>query len=269
MPRVFVYMNYNSSLSAESDPDLKFRHLEQFYDILFNSNLSSDFRPALSEYWTVQLGGGNLESTASFFQRIAGEIVNQKNIVGSDTNAMLERVRKISQQKLMASTTSISNACMYAQSITIPGESLTSAQVGTMPGTGSIIFPYVIDRRSPNNTIRIAFLDSNLCITDLVLRPWIHLCAKRGLVSVNIESGLSLDITARFIKPGIANVSREKGDNTSETLSVVSNTPPSIRKTFTFHKCVPISVNSQDYSYRGGGSVLRTAEFMYTRYTVN
>lgn len=272
-----------SSLSPEKTPESShFSQLENFYNALFvgsptsdsasNTQAISDFRPALNEYWTVRFeaAGNNNEG---FFKALAQETLNELNIIELRSSTLGERISRTINSRAMGTdrADSITSACLYAQAITIPGDKVATAAVQPLPGSGAIMFPPVLGNREASNVLAITFMESNMSFTDLVVRPWINICAKKGLVALRANPQFKINIVADFIKMGSAVASTLPGPNRNGDIGISETRIkelPSIRKTFTFYDCVPVSVASQSHSYKSGTVDLRQVDFMYSKHTI-
>jgi hypothetical protein len=257
-----------SSLSDKSTLDSTFyTQLETFYNALFigerrgaaNDSLAvTDFKPAKAEYWTVRFEPTGVGDVYAFFNQLAREIQrNSSTSIVENSNEIGSRInRLINTRAINTETGVLTQTCLYVQGISIPGEAVDSITVPALPGAGNIQFPAVIGNRSDRHTLTIAFMESNMSVVDLVIRPWVNICAKWGLVAINFRT----NIIADFVKVGSAKMLE---DGSTQKTHV-----PTIRKTFKFYDCVPISVPEQSYSYSSAGLVKMNTTFQYQRYTV-
>ena len=138
--------------------------------------------------------------------------------------------------------------CMFAQAVTIPGESLIYAREGIQ--YNSFIRGGVGQGRQDFNSVQINFLNTNVNFVDNVIRPWVVMTGHLGMIARPESKKYRCNLT--IYKLGIDRVDR----------------PPFIAQQFNFWEVCPINVSSEDLNYTSdGSSIVKTAEFVYQWYT--
>lgn len=138
--------------------------------------------------------------------------------------------------------------CMFAQSVTIPGDSLNYTQEGIT--YNSFIRGGVGLGRRDFDPLRINFLNTNVSFVDNVIRPWVIMTGHLGMIARPKEQKYRCNLT--IYKLGIDRVDR----------------PPFIAQQFNFWEVCPINVLAEELSYTAEGtSTTKTAEFVYQWYT--
>lgn len=139
--------------------------------------------------------------------------------------------------------------CMFAQAVSLPGESSVanpegfqqSGYIRTNAGGG----------RNAYNPLNISFLETNISFVDNVIRPWVIATSHLGLI-------------ARYGPENYrCNISVYK-------LGTFSNdTPPYVTCKYTFFGACPVEVNGDECSYMASNMPsTRTASFIYHYYTI-
>ena len=160
----------------------------------------------------------------------------------------------------VSARTNLTRSCLYAASVTIPAESTDTVSAMSIPGSGGIVSPLLLNNRVKPNNLEISFIENNASFADIIIRPWITACSRAGLVKIMSENKLNSNIVVEFIQPGVRTL--------NDSFEATDKSPPKIRKRFVFKNCVPISVNGQAYTYRDSGLVLRTVNFLYSSVVV-
>jgi len=138
--------------------------------------------------------------------------------------------------------------CMFAQTVTIPGDSLNYSQEGIT--YNSFIRGGVGKGRRDFDPLRINFLNTNVSFVDNVIRPWVVMTGHLGMIARPKEQKYRCNLTV--YKLGIDRVDR----------------PPFILQEFNFWEVCPINVLAEELSYTAEGTpITKTAEFVYQWYT--
>jgi len=152
------------------------------------------------------------------------------------------------------------NGCIFAQKVTIPGETMNVSPAsvennrGFLPGItsggrGSSYTP---------NSISIDFLETNTSFSDFVLRPWIIASEHFGFVARERDSDRSRDV--RNVKSTVYVMEYGK------TYQHVSMIP---KKVWTFFNCVPTSVEQYTLDYvEPNTPPIMKSTWTYTNYAV-
>lgn len=252
------------SLSTENTNRDNFDFLDKF----FNNLSQSDFKPAHNALWTVDFhgatgpGAGIRSNNASndsyvFFVNLAMAIKNdiQTNFIDRDLS-----VSRTIAPGTVSARTNLTRSCLYAASVTVPAETTDTVSAMSIPGSGGIVSPLLLNNRVKPNNLEISFIENNASFADIIIRPWITACSRAGLVKIMSENKLNSNIVVEFIQPGVRAL--------NDSFEAIDKAPPKIRKRFVFKNCVPVSVNGQVYSYRDSGLVLRTVSFLYSSVVV-
>jgi hypothetical protein len=140
--------------------------------------------------------------------------------------------------------------CMFAQTVTIPGESLGYSREG--PNYNGYIRGGVGQGRTDFDPIRISFLNTNVNFVENVIRPWVVMTGHLGMVARPKNQKYRCNITVYRL--GIETPDR----------------PPFILQQYNFFDACPINVLASDLSYTPDGTSLTTqAEFVYHWYTTS
>lgn len=145
--------------------------------------------------------------------------------------------------------------CIFANSVSIPGETLAIENVGISEGSrrGFINAP-IINGRSSFEPLQIGFTETNQSFVDGVLRPWVIVTGHEGLLARKNEASIKATIQ-------IYQLARAMDDET-----VRKNI---IRKHWTFEDCVPIQVAAEELTYGSTADYgKRQVHFVYNNYTL-
>lgn len=138
--------------------------------------------------------------------------------------------------------------CMFAQTVTLPGESLIYTREGIQ--YNSFIRGGIGQGRQDFDSVRIGFLNTNVSFVDNVIRPWLVMTGHLGMVARPPEQKYRCNMTV--YKLGIDRVDR----------------PPFVAQQFNFWEVCPINVTNENLDYSGDGRTpIKEAEFAYQWYT--
>ena len=150
--------------------------------------------------------------------------------------------------------------CVFAQKINTPSEGIDYIRVGENYKGGYVKGP-VTGTRADFNTFDASFLETNLSFADMVLRPWSIMAAHQGLFAREAD-------TVGGLTPRNGGLAGIKTNISIYHLGKAgAGIPPIVRKLYNFYECVPISVDSESYSYITDEMVLRNVSFLYSYYT--
>jgi len=141
--------------------------------------------------------------------------------------------------------------CIFAQGVSLPGETVNTEHVGITEGSnrGFINAP-VISGRANFNNLEIGFLETNRSFTDGVLRPWSIVVAHEGLIANQLSIKADIDVY-ELAKHGECS-------------------PTVIRKVWHFKDCAPINISPEQKSYESSTDYpKRQAGFVYNSYSVS
>lgn len=150
---------------------------------------------------------------------------------------------------LLAKDYQQTKGCLFAQGVTIPGESSValpegiqmSGYIRTMAGGG----------RNPFQPLDITFLETNVSFVDNVIRPWIIATSHLGLLARYGPENYRCNISV--YKLGV----------------LQHNTTPYVACKYTFYGACPTDVNGEDNTYMATTTPsTRTASFIYHYYTI-
>lgn len=136
------------------------------------------------------------------------------------------------------------NAIMLVQGINIPGDGFSVSRPSNS-NVGGFLKPMITGVRNDVPEMDLTFLENNNSITDFVLRPWV------------IHSSYS---SLKFAK------------RATITCYNLTRSPSGfrVRKKFTFYNAVPMSIDSEQYTYVADSSyVTRQTKFAFTHYTLD
>lgn len=141
--------------------------------------------------------------------------------------------------------------CVFAQEVTIPGESVNVSAEGL--DHAGFLAPNTAKNRSKLERIKISFLETNASFCDLVIRPWLVLVSHYGLIAraANSPKNVKCDFIdiVQFAKSG-------------------PYTSASIRKIIRYYDVVPTSISPSTISRAEEGLKRREASFAYNGYSV-
>lgn len=148
----------------------------------------------------------------------------------------------------------------FANSVTLPGETVTTSRAGFSSNGdglyGSLLSGPILTGRSNTSNIDIMFLETNQSFVDYVIRPWVVAASHYGLTAKDTGStqNFKTTITVNFLNKILVDGFESK-----------------IRKTFTFQKAVPVSVEGGTFSYGGNKANVRSIKtsWIYSTYEVS
>jgi hypothetical protein len=153
------------------------------------------------------------------------------------------------------------NGCLFAQSVTIPNESMMSSKTDAAIKNNRGFLPGVLSNGRQSGygrDLTIDFLETNASFTDFVIRPWVIAGEHFGFVARENDSPYSRDF--RNVKSTLYIMEY------SRTFQNVSMIP---KKIWTFFNCAPIGVESYklDYNEPNTAPTISTT-WTYTNYAV-
>lgn len=232
------------------------------YDDFF-SNILSDQDNAITEgsYWVVfftSTGSPTAVGNDGYFGGTAlGQMANKfvSDKFGISKQSPEVEVEKLSKEShpwtfhnkgteaLSSFFSNIKNTVMLVQGIEIPGDGFSVTRPDTFNVGGMLRAP-ITGIRNDMPELEITFLENNSSVTDLVIRPWV------------IESSYKSLKSARRATIDCFNITR-------------SPTGFRVRKHWKFFNAVPISVDSEQYSYTPSTSYIqRQTRFVFTDYSL-
>lgn len=142
--------------------------------------------------------------------------------------------------------------CIFAQGVSIPGESINIDYAGVTEGSnrGFINAP-IINGRENFKPLRAGFLETNKSFVDGVLRPWSIVIGHEGLIAKPRERSIKSDIFVyQLAKNGECS-------------------PNIIRKAIIFRDCVPINIGEEELTYSNDSDYPKLqVDFVYNSYYV-
>jgi len=159
-------------------------------------------------------------------------------------NAMIhEQVRKILGTRANPSEDGL--GMFYAREAVLPEEAIELQTIG-MDGANGFLQGSVVSRRSGKRELSLKLLETNLDITDALMRPWIAACGYRGLAEIPGVPSLKANIQIRQYTKG-------------------ENKP--LRKIHNFYDCIPFSCEGSKLNYGEEKIVEKDVGFIYNYYT--
>jgi|TARA_R110000787_G_scaffold336_9_gene1290 hypothetical protein len=154
--------------------------------------------------------------------------------------------------------------CIFADSVRVPGETVSVEGVGG--GRGGHLKGKSMGMRAELGDLELGFRETNLSFTDFLLRPWNIVSGYKGLIAD--DGGLSSPSNANYwggsIKSNIHLYQLAKDGNGYGDCA-----PSVVRKEFHFFDAVPTSISSDDLVSDGGSGInKRQVTFTYNYYTV-
>lgn len=149
------------------------------------------------------------------------------------------------------------NGCMFAQAISIPGESFQPVPGGNI-SSNAFIRPYIGAGRNAFPLLRMSFLETVKSFADNFLRPWVVATQTFGMLAPqtsnqNYRTNLECYKLSPF--PYGSNGSKQS---------------PTIAMKYVFYDVCCVSVGDEEYNYNPITSpVLRDAQFVYSSYAIN
>jgi hypothetical protein len=146
------------------------------------------------------------------------------------------------------------NGCMFAQAISIPGESFQPIPGGNI-STNAFIRPYVGAGRNSFPLLRMSFLETVVSFADNFLRPWVLATQTFGMLAPQYDwQNYRTTIECYKLSPH----------------SFGSNQVPDIAMKYVFYDACCVSVGDEEFNYNPITSpVLRDAQFVYSSYAIN
>jgi len=141
--------------------------------------------------------------------------------------------------------------CVFAQEVSIPGETITATQENL--NWGGLQTPYIIKGRNSFDKIKMSFLETNASFADLVIRPWIVLASHLGLIARS--PGSPKNVKCDFM----------------DVIQFAKTGPYSsvaIRKIVRYYDVVPVTLDSLTLSHLEEGLKRRNVSFIYNGYSV-
>lgn len=138
--------------------------------------------------------------------------------------------------------------CMFAQSITIPGESSKVEYVGPY-NRGFTLGPIAYHRRQPL-PLTINLLETNTSYADTIVRPWLILSDHYGMVARDDNTSIKANIMAYELA--------KSGNSSKDVIK---------RKGWLFKDCVPTRVMESSRKYDSNEQILTIeTQWAFSRY---
>jgi len=139
--------------------------------------------------------------------------------------------------------------CLFAQAVSIPGESSQANPEGIQ--TNGFIRTFSGGGRNSFLPLQISFLETNVSFVENVIRPWVIATSHLGLLARSGRDNYRCNIT--IYKLGVFSI----------------NQSPYVACKYTFFGACPVEVSGEDYSYVATSSpIIKTASFIYHYYTI-
>lgn len=135
------------------------------------------------------------------------------------------------------------NGCLFAQSVTLPNETMKTATANVENERGFL--PGILSNgRTPASSLTISFLETNTSFSDFIIRPWVIAAEHFGFVARENDTVTKRD--PRNVKSTIYVLQYTR------TFQNVSMIP---RKVWTFFNCAPTSISNKTLGYDEPNSV--------------
>lgn len=155
--------------------------------------------------------------------------------------------------------------CIFADSVRVPGESVTIQHFGgSQRNNGNLKSP-AITNRSDLTPLEIGFRETNLSFTDFFLRPWSIITGYKGLISDDgsLRSPSNASYWGGSIKSNIHLYQLAKNGTTGNPCN-----ESVVRKEYHFYDACPIKINDDELSQDSSGINKRQVSFTYNYYSV-
>jgi hypothetical protein len=141
--------------------------------------------------------------------------------------------------------------CVFAQEVSVPGETLSANQESL--SWGGFQTPWTIKSRSNLDKLKMTFLETNASFCDLVIRPWLVLTSHYGLVARSQNS--PKNVKCRFV-------------DVIQFAKTSAYKPATINKLIRYYDVVPVTLDSMTLSRSEEGLRRRNVSFVYNGYSV-
>lgn len=146
------------------------------------------------------------------------------------------------------------NGCMFAQAISIPGESFQPVPGGNI-SSNAFIRPYIGAGRNAFPLLRMSFLETVKSFADNFLRPWVLATQTFGMLAPQgTNDNYRTNMECYKLSPFPAS----------------GKFTPAISMKYVFYDVCCVSVGDEEFNYNPINSpVLRDAQFVYSSYALN
>jgi hypothetical protein len=144
--------------------------------------------------------------------------------------------------------------CLLAQGVVTPQMNVSANRPSVSDaGGGGYYTPPIINGMDAPEDLRIEFRETNSSFGDLIIKPWIELVAKNGLVARPATDPRYIKCTITLVELGLAG----------------AGTEPVHRKVWTFHDCAPVQIVGTSHTYDDHTqAVLRDTNWVYTHWDI-
>lgn len=140
--------------------------------------------------------------------------------------------------------------CVFARQVNLPNDGIESGNTGL--DYGGFLPPATTNTRNKYSKLRITFLETNASFVDLIIRPWMILTSYYGLITRENDE--------KYIKCSYCDVNLMARTGSGNKMA--------IRKTYRFNNIVPVSIDSEQYSYMADDMKYTSVDFVYDQYYV-
>lgn len=228
--------NTFDAITFNGEPSITHSHIPYFHSLLCSCANSI----AIQCLWVLVITAHNKQY---LLNRIK-QVVPQLEPIGWKTDNAVNDTWTDQTQDIIG--------CIYAQGVTLPGESTNIDHAGITEGSrrGFINAP-IVNGRADFGPLSITFLETNQSFTEGVLRPWNILVSHEGLLARPRNNSIKADIS-------VYQLARAGED-----------VPLTIRKSWTFKDCVPSMISSEDLTYNPSSDYgKRQTSFIYNSYSI-
>ena len=239
-----------------------------------------DFPKSINNYWLNKIQDGSIEPVKwdRFNKDAYGSLISKPYQNDASINSEFQGEYLY--------------GCMFARSISIPGEK-TELMSPAIPNTSGLIFPNITKNRSTFAELDISFIETNSSFVDNVIRPWNIIVSHAGLISRPAAENIKGTIRVIFYaKPQLAetdyiieNIPKSTPFPDTDFLNIkgprrppagvlerreikgIKDKPLIHRKVFVFNDVAPTTVSSQEYTQSGDALLIRPVKFTYSSYS--
>jgi hypothetical protein len=141
--------------------------------------------------------------------------------------------------------------CVFAKQVNLPSDGFDAGNEGL--SYGGWMPPATANTRTKYQKLRVTFLETNASFVDFVIKPWLVLCSYYGLLSRRNNSN-------KNVRCGYCDVNFLGRTRATQKQDY--------RKTYRFHNIVPVSIDSEQYSYMSDDMKTVSVDFVYDQYYI-
>mgnify|MGYP003643886221 FL=1 len=211
-----------------------------------------EFKRLLSYNWQTVHSFGNLWFV--IIDKIPTTLVpmDTTNIVNKEGPNQYRQLTQNQTDLVAVANNSI--GCLLAQGVVTPQMQVrTNRPAISEGGHGGYYSPPIVNNMEMPEELRIEFRETNSSFLDLIIKPWVELTAKNGLIARPTTDPRYIKCNITFTELGLAG----------------AGTEPLERKVWTFYNCAPVQVVGTDHTYDDAKIEIRDTNWVYTHWSIN